>query len=167
MKQITILLSSQGQNAKVADAFNLELKKHNNASSIIDLVSLDLPLYSGKEHKKNGIPKRVSNCIQLLNETDAFIFVAPEYNGGIPPVLSNFIAWISVSQKDWRGAFNNKPAVISSFSASCGHHMLSSLRTQLSHIGMNVLGREITASFKKELNLESVEHVCASISGAQ
>ncbi|MBT6121583.1 NAD(P)H-dependent oxidoreductase [bacterium] len=163
MKKIIILLASQGQNPKLAESFKSEINNMGVEASILDLISLDLSLYSTREQKNKGIPDCIPSIVKTLEDTSGFIFVSPEYNGGVPPVLSNFIAWVSVSQKNWRDSFNDKPAILASFSASCGHHMLTSLRIQLAHIGMTVLGREVTASFKKELNMDSVTQVCSSL----
>ena len=78
----------------------------------------------------------------------------------MPPVVTNFIAWISRSgDQNWRASFNGKPAALASFSGSGGIQALVALRTQLSYIGLNTIGRQVRATYSQELNLEDVEAV--------
>ena len=123
------------------------------------MVSLNLPLYTPTEEVR-GIPKAVLQYKELMDNAKGFVFVVPEYNGGVPPVVTNFIAWISRSgDQDWRSTFNAKPAGIASFSGSGGVQALVSLRTQLSYIGLNVIGRQVRATFKEGLNSADLEGV--------
>ena len=49
----------------------------------------------------------------LYNKAESFVFVSPEYNGGVPPALTNIIAWVSrLGGKDWRKSFNGKAAAL-------------------------------------------------------
>ena len=78
----------------------------------------------------------------------------------MPPVVTNFIAWISRSgDLNWRESFNGKPAALSSFSGSGGIQALVALRTQLSYIGLNTIGRQVRATYKEDLNLDDVNAV--------
>ena len=78
-----------------------------------------------------------------------------EYNGSIPPNLTNLIAWISVCNKDWRLAFNYKTALIATHSGVGGFNLIQSLRIQLNHIGTLVLPRTITVNNKIKFDKES------------
>ena len=40
------------------------------------------------------------------------IIVAPEYNGVMPPVLNNAMAWTSRATKNWRDAFDDKDVLV-------------------------------------------------------
>ena len=82
---------------------------------------------------------------EAFTSATGFFFAAPEYNGSIPPTLSNLIAWLSTETTDFRSVFNDKPAVIATHSGGGGQKLLTSLRIQLSHLGMNVLGRELAS----------------------
>ena len=55
------------------------------------------------------------------------VFFAPEYNGGIPPILTNVIAWLTFSGEDWRTCFNVKSSMIPTHSGGGGNHVLSAL----------------------------------------
>ena len=96
MKKITVLLASQKQNLSLAQTIATELENHNSSVSIIDLVDVDLPLYSSKVQAEQGMPSQLDALFDACQSADGFVIVAPEYNGGIPPVLTNAIAWLSV-----------------------------------------------------------------------
>lgn len=159
MKKVAIIAASDNNNLSLANDFAVEIKRQGHEGVVINLSSLDLPLYS-TVNEKNGTPSIIRSQIDLLNKSEAMVFVAPEYNGGIPPLLTNYIAWISRSgDEDWRACFNEKSAAIATHSGGAGTHVLMAMRSQLSFIGMNVLGREILTNYKKQLNSDSLTTV--------
>ena len=93
-----------------------------------------------------------------MQSVDAMIWVAPEYNGGLPPVWSNFLAWISKSGDDFRLAFNGKKAAIMSFSGS-GSNVLPFMRLQLAYLGMTIVGRQLLANYEKPAKSESIDAI--------
>ena len=82
---------------------------------------------------------------------------APEYNGSIPPVLSNAIAWLSVQGDDFRALFNGRPVGIASVSGGGGMEVLLSMRIQLTHLGAQVVGRQLQSNKSKPPRQESVD----------
>jgi len=52
---------------------------------------------------------------------------------------------------------------MASFSGSGGIQVLISLRTQLSYIGMNVIGRQVRGTFKEEVKSTDIEAVCNAL----
>jgi len=159
---IIIICASHNKNLKLSKYIENEIKKESLNTELIDLTQINLPLYTSRLKDDSAI-EIAEKYKEQLKSAKGFIFVAPEYNGSIPPVLSNFIAWISVCNKNWREAFNEKPAVIATHSGSGGLHCLMALRSQLSYIGLNVIGRQIHTHFKKEINKESVINVIQQI----
>jgi NAD(P)H-dependent FMN reductase len=156
---ISIIAASNRKNLELANQLQTIAQEMGQTTQIIDLVEQGLPLYTPKEQEENGIPSTVKELAQILIDTDGMIFVAPEYNGGIPPVLTNAIAWLSVSGDDWRACFNGKSALIATHSGGGGNNVLSALRSQLSYIGMNVVGRQIITNKNKSLNIDSAKEV--------
>ena len=115
-------------------------------------MSIDLPMYTQKREKEK-IPGDIFEFMRILEVADSIIFITPEYNGGVPPILSNFLAWISRSGKqDWRKCFNKKQAALATHSGNGGLRVLSALRVQLVYLGMNVIGREVVTTYDNELN---------------
>jgi NAD(P)H-dependent FMN reductase len=163
MKNIVIIAASDNNNLSLANEFSIEVEKQGHVGKVVNISALDLPLYS-TVNDKQGTPAKINAEVELLNNADAMVFVAPEYNGGIPPLLTNYIAWISRSgNEDWRSCFNEKPAAIATHSGGAGTHVLMAMRSQLSFIGMNVLGREILTNYKKQLNADSLTAVVSML----
>ena len=154
MKNMTILIASQGKNAELGNKIKQVAEKMFKCD-LVDLVDLDLPLYSELEEEK-GIPNKAKNLSKSLEKSDCLIVIAPEYNGSVPPSLNNAICWISRSGKSWRDAFNGKSTLIATHSGGGGHHVLMAMRQQLSFLGANVLGRQLLTNYNKELNEESL-----------
>jgi NAD(P)H-dependent FMN reductase len=161
--KIAILAASNNKNLELASVFQEIARQMGHQAQVIDLIEQELPLYTPKEQTINGIPEQVKKLAAMLIDSEGMIFVAPEYNGGIPPVLTNAIAWLSVSGEDWRACFNGKSAMIATHSGGGGHHVLSALRNQLSYIGMNVVGRQIITNKNKSLNHDSAQEVIAQL----
>jgi chromate reductase len=157
MKNILIITASNGHNLKLAKSFKDKYQELDAKAAIIDLVDLDLPLYSPKTEQELGVPAKLAPILDQVDAADGLVFCAPEYNGGVPPTLTNFIAWTSRADKDWRKFFNGKTAVIASFSGSGGINVLNSMRVQLSYIGCNVVGRHIQTHMKQPLKPEDLD----------
>ena len=159
MKHICIIAGSNGKNLTLAQTFQAHLEGLGHKVSLIDVVAAHLPLYSPfQEGKING-----ADLIEPFRDALSahyYIFCAPEYNGGPPPVFTNFLAWASRSAKDWRIHFNTKRAVIATYSGGDGGQLLAMLRLQLSFIGMTVLGRQISVTDRKALDQATLTDVC-------
>lgn len=155
MAKIGILVASSNNNLKLG----LKLKELADSCSdeveLINLVDLRLPLYSTIEEQENGIPEVALDLATKILNLNSFIIVAPEYNGVMPPVLNNAMAWTSRSTKDWRDAFNHKIVLLATHSGGGGEKGIQAMRIMFQHLGANVLSREIITNYQKELNEES------------
>lgn len=158
MSKILILASSNGNNLKLSNEISEISNELKIETEVLSLMDLNLPLYHTDEEKK-GIPPEALQLTEKFENAKGMIFVAPEYNGLIPPVLNNAIAWISRSKEDWRGAFNGKIVAIATHSGGGGAHALIAMRQQLSYIGANVLGRQLLTNYAKPLNHDSAKAV--------
>lgn len=156
MKKLTILVSSKGKNVELGEAINKAGKDNGFDTAVINLVDLELPLYSSVA-EENGIPEKAKTLTRVITDSNSVVVVAPEYNGSMPPCLNNAIAWISRSGDEWREAFNGKPVLLATHSGGGGAYVLMAMRQQLSYLGANVLGRQLLTNFGKELNPESLE----------
>ena len=162
MKKVAIICASSNKNKELAASIAAELEQQKAATQTILLDELGWELYSTPK-EAHGLPEGVGEMAENLKAVDAMVFVAPEYNGGVPPCLPNFLAWISRSSKDWRGCFNGKPAAIGTHSGSGGIQALIAMRTQLSYLGMNVLGRQIHTHMKKPLSPETLTQIASQL----
>lgn len=159
MKKVQIITASSGKNLEIAQSIVERLKLKSVSGEILDLTSLNLPLYIsggelGSQHKNT-----ICDLVNKFKDTHHFFFLAPEYNGGIPPVLTNLISWISVTTKDWREAFNGKHAAIGTYSGGTGANVIAAMRLQMAYIGFNTVGRAISANDSNPLNISSLDAV--------
>lgn len=164
MSQIAILVASLGKNVELGTELEKVVRAQGGTPEVINLVELDLPLYSTTAEEA-GIPERACQLTETLSNCQGMIVVAPEYNGSTPPSLVNAISWVSRSTEgaDWRRAFNGKPVVLGTHSGGGGAHVLVAMRLQLSFLGANVLGRQLLTNYNKPLNPESAEAVVSEL----
>ncbi len=161
MKNIVVVSASNNNNLKLAQEFEKYLSSQGSKVEVVNLVDVDLPLYSPKLDSDESRPQGLDKYVDLMTNCDGAVFVAPEYNGSIPPNLNNFVAWLSrCGKEDWRSCFNGKPAVIATHSGGGGAHVLIAMRQQFSYVGMNVLGRQIQTNYQKPLNQDSLKATC-------
>ncbi len=159
MALITVILASAGKNKELAEVLIQEIEQNGVRTDLIDLLEIELPMYTSIYETDWGVPEKVYELHARLKKSNGILFVSPEYNGGVPPILSNLIAWVSRLGDDWRLAFNAKPAALATHSGSSGINMLNALRTQLSYLGMNVQGRQIVTTLKKPLTEDTKKAV--------
>ena len=163
-KDLIIISASNGKNLELSQTF---LEKSNDLkikAEILDLTTINIPLYNPRIHSKENIPVEVKEIKKKLFSIEKWIICAPEYNGSIPPILTNFIAWLSVSGDDFRNLFNGQPIAIATFSGGVGLELLTSLRIQLVHLGSQVLGRQLLSSFSKPVDPKTVEDIIKRLS---
>ena len=159
MSKLAIVVTSSGKNLELANEIHSQAQKQGFDPKVYDVVEMGLPLYTAKEQGENGVPRAMTDSLDDLQSTQNMIFLAPEYNGGLPPTFTNFFAWASVATKEWRETFNGKTAVMGTHSGSGGLHALMAMRIQLAYIGMNVLGRQLHTHYQKPLNQEALDDI--------
>ena len=116
-----------------------------------------MPLYNPRTHIEKGIPPLVSTLSAQINSIPRWVICAPEYNGSIPPVFSSALAWLSVQGEDFRYLLNGRPIAIATFSGGGGMELLLSMRIQLTHLGAQVVGRQLLSNSNKPATNESIE----------
>jgi len=157
MSKIGILVASANNNLKLGQKLSELANELNIQTELINLVDLNLPLYSTVEEEKNGLPSAAKELAEKILALKAFIVVAPEYNGVMPPVLNNAMAWTSRSTKDWRDAFNDKIVGLATHSGGGGAKGLQAMRIQFQHLGANILARELLTTYEKPLNEDAAK----------
>ena len=156
MSKILIISATSDKNLELANALQSLLTTMGTDSGLVVLDKLNLPLYSYEAKIESGVLEEI---IEKMKNASGLIFCAPEYNGNVPPVLSNAITWISVKSKNWRDSFNGKFAVIGTHSAGDGYRFLTAFRSQLEYKGTNVLARTISITKEKPLNEVSAKRI--------
>jgi chromate reductase, NAD(P)H dehydrogenase (quinone) len=104
-------------------------------SALVDVVRLELPMYDSEKEARDGIPDAVEPLKLRMLKAEGYLIVAPEYNGSIPPVLTNLIAWISRSGSDYRQLFSGRFIQLATHSGSGGHDLMQAMRMQFAKLG--------------------------------
>jgi NAD(P)H-dependent FMN reductase len=130
-------------NKALADQAVIALKKCGVEPTLLDLKELSLPIYNGDDEAANGLPENAVKIKELMIEHEAFLFVTPEYNGFIPPLLKNMIDWASrqqTAEEPRLKAFKEKKAAIMSASPGVwgGQRAAANLRDLLENINVVV-----------------------------
>lgn len=157
MVSIVILVASTGKNVQLADEFKQSLTRFGAQVEVIDLCALDLPLYTPEKDQQGVDLPGFAAASQKVQDAIGMVVCAPEYNGSMPPVLSNFVAWLSTSTDDFRAHFNGKNIALASHSGGGGHNLMTSMRIQFSHLGGNVLGRVALVNKSKPMNQSTID----------
>ena len=162
IKKNILIISATSKN-------NLELAKKIQSiidTSIVDseVLNLDkhcLPIFTEIFfHKnKNSYLLEAKFITDKFVNADGIIICAPEYNGSIPPIVSNTIAWISMSTEYWRDGFNNKVGLLCSHSGGQATKFIASMKLQLEHLGMTILPRNIVVNTSKKFNIDSSKKI--------
>ena len=160
-KSLLVITASNGQNLKLAERFLIAGKKLNYSCELLDLTESknDLPVFNPRHNAKDKAPANLESInIQMVRHSH-WVICAPEYNGSIPPILTNAIAWLSVQGKDFRSLFNERPIAIASFSGGGCMELLLSMRIQLTHLGALVLGRQLATNKSKIAEDKSINAI--------
>lgn len=99
----------------------------------------DVPMYN--QDLEDNLPSSVARIKKAVEEADGVLFVTPEYNRSIPPVLKNAMDWCSrpSGKNSWAG----KPAALAGTSpGAVGTAAVQShLRSVMTMLGMCVMGQ--------------------------
>jgi len=165
-KNLLVITASNGENLKLAKRFLEAGKELNYSCELLDLTESkhDLPIFNPRHNSKDKAPDNLKSINTQMESHSHWVICAPEYNGSIPPILTNFIAWLSISGDDFRDLFNGQPIAIATFSGGVGLELLTSLRIQLVHLGSQVLGRQLFSSFSKPIDSKTIEDIIQRLS---
>ena len=86
---VLVIAASNGENLKLAERFQASARSLGQKAELLDLTTLDLPLFTPRVQAAHGIPTAIAPLQKLLATTPRWVICAPEYNGSIPPCLSN------------------------------------------------------------------------------
>lgn len=156
---ILIFVSSLNENMKLASNLQGQLKELGRESEIINLVDLNLPMYDSLKEERDGIPVQINDLIRKMKGTSGYLFITPEYNFSLPPVLVNTIAWVSRVGDDFRELFTLKTIQLATHSGGGGSDTINAMRTQFTRLGSIVMPREIITTFQSPLQPESSKKI--------
>jgi NAD(P)H-dependent FMN reductase len=114
---------------------SMKLREAGVEVTDLSLADFPMPIFNQDIEDAGETPEAAKRLAELFRSHDIIFIATPEYNGGIPPLLVNTIAWVSRQGKPspWRhavfgigGVSDGKYATIFS---------LSHLRDTLSKVG--------------------------------
>ena len=160
-KKLLVIAASNGENLKLAKRFLVAGKELNYSCELLDLTESknDLPIFNPRHNSKDKAPENLKSINTQMESHSHWVICAPEYNGSIPPILTNAIAWLSVQGTDFRSLFNERPIAIASFSGGGCMELLLSMRIQLTHLGALVLGRQLATNKSKIAEDQSINAI--------
>ena len=159
---LLILTASHNHNLQLAERILAASQAAGLPASVLDLTAFTLSLYTSRGEAE-GPGAGFQKLHQAMAEAGGLWICAPEYNGGIPPSLTNAIAWLSRVAKDFRSLFNGKPVALATHSGGGGQKVLSAMRIQFSHLGCTVLGRELLSHSQKPANPDTITAMVAQM----
>jgi len=164
-KNLLVITASNGENLKLAERFFIAGKKLNYSCELLDLTTSehDLPIFNPRHDSKDKAPANLESINLQMKNHSHWVICAPEYNGSLPPILTNAIAWLSVQGKDFRSLFNGRPVAIASFSGGGCMELLLSMRIQLTHLGALVLGRQLSSNKSKLAEDKSIKEILSQL----
>lgn len=160
--KILILASGQDKNVPLAKSLIEIGKEFGAVVTFAELEKLKLPLYTPQEEKNLGRfdRKRVKKLQKMFMENDGLVFCAPEYNGGIPPVLLNAIAWASkVVPGVWNKAFSGKGLIVCGESGGKGTRVKKIMKDQFSFAGMDVVPDSLWFDYKRKGSYKELKYL--------
>ena len=154
-KKILLVSATRGKNYELAQDLKEIIDNTTSIdTAVINLESYGLALYMPDIETENETASALS---AEFENADGFVFCAPEYNGGLPPILTNAFTWISVTTANWRDGFKDKCAIIATRSAGSGQRFLIAFRSQLEYMGTLVMPKTIVVTNTQSLNRKSAE----------
>ena len=161
MKKVLILSATNNSNLILAKELSELVNSKNVNFEVESFENYAFPIFNASTYKSDK-EKNIKN-IKLLTkkmvEANGLIICSPEYNGSIPPIVTNAIAWVSVSTDYWKDAFKNKVGLIASSSGGAAIKFNIAMKNQLEHLGMVVMPRLISTSSKNPLRKESAKKI--------
>jgi chromate reductase len=157
MAKFLMITATTGTNLELAERFATVAREKGHDATVVDLVEMDLPMFTVARSSDPDQTVDVSDLTQQMIDADAWIVVAPEYNGSMPPTLNNAIAWLSGDWQKFRKMCTGKPVGLATHSGGGGAHVIMAMRHMFSFIGADVMGRSLTSGRNKEANPETID----------
>ncbi|MEK7951848.1 NADPH-dependent FMN reductase [Luteolibacter soli] len=118
---------------------------------LIDPADYELPIFNGDLEDAEGLPDAAKRLKAKFLAANAVVFVSPEYNSSVTPLMKNFIDWVSRQETDDEpslAAYRGKVAGLLSASPGAlgGLRGLVHLRSILGNIGVLVVPKQFALS---------------------
>jgi NAD(P)H-dependent FMN reductase len=82
-------------NAKLGEAFRLQLNDLGADADLITLADFAMPIFNQDDEAQNGAPSSAKELASLVAGYQGVVLINPEYNGSLTPLLKNTLDWLS------------------------------------------------------------------------
>ena len=164
MSNMLIISATKNSNFQLSIGIKnyIEDQKKLNCE-VVSLEDFGLPLYTptleGVYKKDKSFPENIQKSKELICNSRAMIWCSPEYNGGISPIVTNAIAWISRATEDWKEGFKDKHALICTSSGGNGKNFIKGFKIQLGYLGSIVFDRSLIQTNAKKIDQKEFSSV--------
>jgi chromate reductase, NAD(P)H dehydrogenase (quinone) len=140
------------RNVKLAAAAADQFVQAGADVTRISLADFPLPIYDADLQAKSGVPRHAVNLKRMIGAHHGVLFVTPEYNASVPPLLKNAIDWVSRVHElhEARGdVFRSRAFALAGASQSRlgAARALQALRLILTSCHANVIASQLTLAF--------------------
>lgn len=121
---------------RITELYQEILKRHNVESTLLDLHKLPPDFAFSALYENYGLNEAFNHYVNVMLESQKYVFIVPEYNGSFPGALKTFIDGL-----EYPNTFRNKKGALVGI-ASSGHGAslaLSHLTDIFNFCGMNIL----------------------------
>ncbi|MEQ8446885.1 MAG: NADPH-dependent FMN reductase [Pelagibacterium sp.] len=87
-------IRSGSVNKKLQDAVDAKLRAAGVEVNSISLKDFEMPIFNA-DLEPDNVPEAAGRLADLFRTHDIVFIATPEYNGGLPPLVVNTIAWLS------------------------------------------------------------------------
>lgn len=139
-------------NARLAAVVAKEFALAGVDVTLLSLADYPLPIYDGDLEVKSGVPTHAVNLKRMIGAHHGVVFVTPEYNSSLPPLLKNAIDWVTrvEDRNETQGqVFRERVFAMASASEGKlgGSRCLAALRLILSGCRAHVIPNQLSLSF--------------------
>ncbi|MEL6967772.1 MAG: NAD(P)H-dependent oxidoreductase [Pseudomonadota bacterium] len=133
----------QSVNRRLATVIGKAVTDQGGKATVINLADYPMPIYDGDAEAANGMPEGAKALAALIGEHDGVVFVTPEYNASMSPVLKNAIDWLS-RDADVK-VYQNRVFALAACSPGAlgGIRVLSHIRDTMVSIGADVITPQV------------------------
>lgn len=156
-------------NRKLAAIAAAQVTEAGCSPDLVDPADFRLPLFDQELEEAEGLPAPAKALKAKFLAADAILFVSPEYNSSITPLMKNVIDWVSRTESDDEpalSAYHGKVAGLLSASPGAlgGLRGLVHLRSILSNIGVLVVPKQFAlgsafSKFNEDGSLKDAQEV--------
>lgn len=132
-------------NDKLAETLVVALNASDASAEKVSLTDYPLPIFNADI----DVPKQAVDLAKRFADVDGLVFVSPEYNASISPLLKNAIDWVScsgISDGHGYGPYADKVCLLASASPGdgAGRRGLYHLRAVLMNVGAEIITPQVS-----------------------